>query len=203
MVATLLASPLPSAGCLRATRSARPSGTACFGAFQRAARPSKHTVATASAPVTWSISDYDDVTEEKYKCEVLGRCAVGQPATTPVRGIMDTNVATTHPKASIHDLDFTNPVGKSISGLPVVNERGELVGVISKKDMRQTWDDVTCVRDVMSSPAISITPENTIMEAACLMLKYKIHRLPVVDEGKHVVGMVTRTDIFAALAIFK
>lgn len=37
------------------------------------------------------------------------------------------------------------------------------------------------------------------LDAACLMLKHKIHRIPVVDKNAQVIGMVTRTDIFTAL----
>lgn len=39
----------------------------------------------------------------------------------------------------------------------------------------------------------------TVEQAAIVMLKYKVHRLPVVDNGAKVVGIVTRTDVFSAM----
>jgi CBS domain-containing protein len=51
----------------------------------------------------------------------------------------------------------------------------------------------------MTSPAITLSAEKTVSDAAVLMLKNKIHRIPIVNESNQVVGMVTRTDIFTAL----
>jgi CBS domain-containing protein len=53
----------------------------------------------------------------------------------------------------------------------------------------------------MSHPPVAAAPTSTINDAACLMLKYKVHRIPVVDAGKRCIGMVTRTDVFTALAV--
>lgn len=53
----------------------------------------------------------------------------------------------------------------------------------------------------MSYPPVAAAPTSTINDAACLMLKYKVHRIPVVDAGKRCVGLVTRTDIFTAMAV--
>ncbi|CAN6234269.1 unnamed protein product [Urochloa humidicola] len=55
------------------------------------------------------------------------------------------------------------------------------------------------VDEVMSSPAITLTPEKTVLEAAALMLKEKVHRIPVVNGQQQVIGIVTRTDVFQAL----
>ena len=56
------------------------------------------------------------------------------------------------------------------------------------------------VNDVMSKPPIAAKPDNKVADAACLMLKHKVHRIPVVDSQAQLVGIVTRTDIFTALA---
>ena len=56
------------------------------------------------------------------------------------------------------------------------------------------------VSDVMSKPPIPAKPDNKVADAACLMLKHKVHRIPVVDNKAQLVGIVTRTDIFTALA---
>ena len=56
------------------------------------------------------------------------------------------------------------------------------------------------VSDVMSKPPIAAKHDNKVADAACLMLKHKVHRIPIVDSKAQLVGIVTRTDIFTALA---
>jgi len=51
----------------------------------------------------------------------------------------------------------------------------------------------------MSTPPIAAKASSRVADAACLMLKHKIHRIPVVDKRATVIGIVTRTDIFTAL----
>ena len=51
----------------------------------------------------------------------------------------------------------------------------------------------------MSTPPIAALGSTRVSKAAALMLKHKIHRIPVVDTQKRVVGMVTRTDVFTSL----
>ncbi|PUZ46159.1 hypothetical protein GQ55_7G027900 [Panicum hallii var. hallii] len=87
------------------------------------------------------------------------------------------------------------------SGLPVVDEESRCVGVVSKKDKAKALNGIesTTVGEVMSSPAITLTLEKTVLEAAALMLKEKVHRIPVVNEQQIVIGIITRTDVFQAL----
>ncbi|BAF14015.1 uncharacterized protein [Oryza sativa Japonica Group] len=90
------------------------------------------------------------------------------------------------------------------SGLPVLDEEGRCIGVISKKDKAKASNGLdSTVGEVMSSPAITLTPEKTVLEAAALMLKEKVHRIPVVNEQQQVIGIVTRTDVFKALEASK
>lgn len=56
----------------------------------------------------------------------------------------------------------------------------------------------TKVRDLMSTDIIQIRPDNSILEAATVMEKHDIDRLPVVDEGK-LVGIISRVDLVKAL----
>jgi len=53
---------------------------------------------------------------------------------------------------------------------------------------------VTKIRDIMTSPIISVDPEQTIYECAKTMSEHQIHHLPVVDEDKNIVGMISATD---------
>lgn len=55
------------------------------------------------------------------------------------------------------------------------------------------------VKDFMNIEVITVTPETTIVEAAGLMDKYKVNRLPVVQEGQ-LVGIISRSDVIKAIA---
>ncbi len=84
---------------------------------------------------------------------------------------------------SIIIVDNKNPVG-------ILTERDLLMKVVSA-DLRPSK---IRVGKIMSTPIISISPDADIMEAARLMAKSKIRRLPVVENGK-IVGVVTARDI--------
>ncbi|EES11784.2 hypothetical protein BDA96_06G015000 [Sorghum bicolor] len=89
---------------------------------------------------------------------------------------------------------------RQYSGLPVVDDDGRCIGVISNKDKAKAPNGMeSTVGEVMSSPAITLTLYKTVLEAAALMLKEKVHRIPVVNEQQHVIGIVTRSDVFQTL----
>eukprot|EP00249_Psilotum_nudum_P025620 c30324_g1_i1 orf=93-794(+) len=88
----------------------------------------------------------------------------------------------------------------NVSGVPVVDRNLKCIGVLSKKDRSKSSKGLkSTVGEVMSSPAITLSADKTVKEAAVLMLKNKIHRIPIVNDSQQVVGIVTRTDIFTAL----
>ena len=104
-----------------------------------------------------------------------------------------------------------------ISALPVVDDAGRLVGVVSEADLllkemfglavhhqlvesRRTRRErakagAQIARDLMTSPAVTIGPEAPIAEAARVMHDLAVKRLPVVDKDGRVVGIVTRSDL--------
>ncbi|MCO5602655.1 hypothetical protein L7F22_056790 [Adiantum nelumboides] len=97
-------------------------------------------------------------------------------------------------------LEEVDHLFQNISGLPVINKDLKCIGVLSKKDRGKASKGLnSTVGEVMTSPAISLSVDKTVNDAAVLMLKNKIHRIPVVNEANQVVGIVTRTDIFKAL----
>jgi len=112
-------------------------------------------------------------------------------------------------------------VKNNISGAPVVNKSGKLVGIISEKDLFKAiypnlkdiiqhvslWLDRKRVRHniekkkdilidkIMSREVITVKPDTPILKVGSIMLVKRIHRIPVVDKGK-LVGIVSRRDIF-------
>ncbi|MFJ6479769.1 MULTISPECIES: CBS domain-containing protein [unclassified Streptomyces] len=94
-----------------------------------------------------------------------------------------------------------------ISGLPVVDDEDRVVGVVSESDLliRQgtpvaphteasSLAEVTA-GEVMSTPAVTVDAEETAADAARLMTRRNVERLPVVDEEGRLVGIVTRRDL--------
>jgi CIC family chloride channel protein len=101
-----------------------------------------------------------------------------------------------------------------ISGMPVVDGTGKVVGVLSTTDVlaaeaeaedpdaRQTLFENTAVRDIMTPRPFTIAPGEDIREAARQMLYADVHRL-FVAEGDQVVGIISTTDIVRAVATGK
>jgi len=101
-----------------------------------------------------------------------------------------------------------------IRRLPVVVDTGELRGIITQGDIRgadvmrvagldpvdiaQALRNVK-VYEVMTENPIAVTPETGLREAALLMIENKIGGLPVIDEHKRVIGIITESDLFEAL----
>ena len=105
-------------------------------------------------------------------------------------------------------------VGEHIHGAPVVNDAGELVGVISQLDIyfgkmtrngklkggtRVDDPEPLTVRDVMTAPAVSAVEDTDIVDLCRLMYRLRIHRVPIVREDK-VLGIISSLDICNALA---
>ena len=119
---------------------------------------------------------------------------------------------------------------KKISGLPVVDKAGKLVGVLSETDLM--WQETgvdpppyimildsviylqnparhekeihkalgQTVGEVMSDKPIAVRPNQSLREAAHLMHEKNIRRLPAIDEEGQVVGIITRGDIIRTMA---
>ncbi|CAG9467482.1 unnamed protein product [Pedinophyceae sp. YPF-701] len=117
-----------------------------------------------------------------------------------VRDVMPTAVVTARPDQLVSELDLTQ-----VTGMPVLDAAGAMVGVISKTDIEtRAVDAETRVEDLMSRRIKVCRPNNTVAEAAAMMLKYKVHRLPVVKSNAKtgeisLVGIITRTDVYYAL----
>ena len=85
----------------------------------------------------------------------------------------------------------------SISGVPIVESDGHLVGIVTNRDLQfETQLDRT-IREVMTSDSLVTAPEGTTLEAAERILhEHRIEKLPVVDDGGKLQGLITVKDIF-------
>jgi CBS-domain-containing membrane protein len=87
-----------------------------------------------------------------------------------------------------------------ISGLPVVDEGNDIIGIITEADIISKVDkEGLRVSNIMSTEVISVNEETPASEIALLLTERKIKRVPVVQDGK-LVGIVSRADIVHAVA---
>ncbi|MEZ5101360.1 MAG: CBS domain-containing protein [Thermoleophilia bacterium] len=135
-----------------------------------------------------------------------------------VEDVMTREVVTVSPETSLHDVAALL-AGRGISGAPVVDAAGTLLGVVSEGDIlvreqgtRERrggllgWllepDDgwqapklaARTAGDAMSSPVVSVGPRVPVSRAAQVMVDENVNRLPVVDGGR-LVGIVSRADL--------
>jgi CBS domain-containing protein len=139
-----------------------------------------------------------------------------------VRDVMTPDVITVGPSMSLHDVALVM-AGHGISGVPVVDTSGELIGIISEGDflvkergrpsrpqgaldrLLGRRDDETNDRrlsaqtagQAMSAPPVTIEADRAVRHAAALMIDRAINRLPVMS-GERLVGIVTRADLVRA-----
>ena len=85
----------------------------------------------------------------------------------------------------------------SISGVPIVESDGRLVGIVTNRDLQFETNLDRTIREVMTSESLVTVPEGTTLEAAERILhEHRIEKLPVVDEGGMLQGLITVKDIF-------
>ncbi len=94
-------------------------------------------------------------------------------------------------------------IEKRISGMPVVNKKGQLVGIVSEKDMLRVLADEgsgdgKIAVDYMTKDVISYGPEDDVKEVCEYFVNHSIRRVPVLD-GEKLVGIVSRRDIMKIL----
>ena len=121
-----------------------------------------------------------------------------------VRENMDTEVHTLAPETPILDaVDFL--LEHHVTGAPVLDERGRLVGMLSERDCLKLLAKGIdgnipqgTVSDFMTSEITAIPPDMDIYYAAGMFLGSTVRRFPVVEEGK-LVGAITRFDILRVI----
>ncbi len=145
-----------------------------------------------------------------------------------VKEIMTTEVITVSTGDSV-ELCAKLMQENNISGLPVLNESGRVAGIVTEGDLIRRASRVKApgyleilggliylgspkkfveelqramsleAGQLMSKDLVTIAPEDTVEQAATLMVDKKISRLPVLDEGGKLVGIISRRDIMGSL----
>jgi len=147
-----------------------------------------------------------------------------------VQNFMTANPVTVKPLDSVETV-LKLLEEQHISGLPVVNDNNEVVGVVSETDLLfkerpirmplyltflgsviylESLDKFEqqlkkslgmLVQDVMTPEPINISVDAPISEAASLMLDKQVNRLPVVDQDNKLIGILTRSDLMRVLRL--
>ena len=84
---------------------------------------------------------------------------------------------------------------KNISGIPVVNKKNEILGIITNRDLRFSRNDKAKVKDLMTKKVITIKEGYSSNEAKKLLHKYRIEKLIVTNNKKKCLGLITVKDI--------
>ena len=110
--------------------------------------------------------------------------------------IMTPEVITIHPEATVREVarllsDY------SISGVPVVDATGHMVGIVTQADI--IGKDGTTVAEIMTERVISVTEETPVDSVAVILTSNRFKRVPVV-RGDHIVGIVSRANIVRMIA---
>jgi CBS domain-containing protein len=123
-----------------------------------------------------------------------------------VRDIMTTGVVAVAADTSYRDMVAMFRRHR-VSGFPVVDGDGTVTGVVSETDLlaleaghprhRHRTAGDAAARDLMTRPAVTVSPDELVKTAARLMHSRKLQRLPVVDGNGHLVGIVSRSDVLS------
>ncbi|MBQ5931741.1 MAG: IMP dehydrogenase [Tidjanibacter sp.] len=82
-----------------------------------------------------------------------------------------------------------------IGGIPVVDEEGKLLGIVTNRDLRFQTDMNLKIEKVMTCENLVTTTNPDLAEASKILLQHKIEKLPVVDKDNKLVGLITYRDI--------
>jgi CBS domain-containing protein len=102
--------------------------------------------------------------------------------------------------------DCAKAMAKRGVSCAVITQSGSAVGIVTERDLvsKVLAENIDArnvlVRDIMSTPLITVGPDATVPSAAELMAQYRIRRLVVVDSSGTLVGLVTTGDIARSLA---
>ena len=116
---------------------------------------------------------------------------------TFVNQVMSKNVLTAEKSTSLQDA--AQEMNRLSVGCVIVTDESKPIGIVTERDFvtkvaAEGRPLFTEISEVMSSPLITIDPEETIWEASEIMKEKLIHKLPVI-ENERIVGVITTSDI--------
>jgi H+/Cl- antiporter ClcA/CBS domain-containing protein len=132
----------------------------------------------------------------EYAADFLEQVLVSEIASTEVVAL-----AADEPVEEVRDRIAARAPGSQHQGFPVVNGRGELVGVVTRRDLLDLDIELTaCVGELVRRPAVVIYDDSSAREAADHMVHERVGRLPVVSrrDPRRVIGIVSRSDLLEA-----
>ena len=116
---------------------------------------------------------------------------------TRVGEIMTRSVLTARAETAV--VDIVRLIARNkITGLPVVDADNRLIGVVSESDIIGKAGDT--VADIMTNGSWTVTEDTTLGDAAEIMLRRRIRRLPVVRGDNELIGLLSRSDLIAFFA---
>ncbi len=132
-----------------------------------------------------------DVIEEMLLEMIKGN----RQSSVMISDIMSYPVVTVDEKTTVAEVaEMLREIG--CTGLPVVDEKEILTGVVSRRDFKRIRKDSQMqapVKSIMSRDVVTLSADSSAVDAAKLMIKHDIGRIPVIAEGK-IAGIVTRSD---------
>jgi CBS domain-containing protein len=117
--------------------------------------------------------------------------------TVTVRDIMTGEVATVAPEMPVENA-ARMLFSQSISGMPVVDDDGKLVGVVTEFDI--IAKEGATVADIMTTDVVTVSEDTDAETVAQILTSRRVRRVPVVHDGA-VVGIVSRSDLVRLFAL--
>lgn len=143
----------------------------------------------------WSDPDYRQLVEE-VMATVADFTALSFQRALTAREIMSRDLITILPGATFQELVDVLAAHR-ISGVPVVEEDGSLVGIATEADV--LGGSGATVADIMTREVLTVTEDTPVDDVGRLLTRQRIRRVPVV-RGEKVVGIVSREDVIRAMA---
>jgi len=141
----------------------------------------------------------------EYKIYNLPRinCKMSNAKTMTIADVMTKSVISVDVSIAIHETAKMMEDAKV--GAVIIMENNAPVGIVTDNDfavkvVAHAYDTTASVKQIMSSPLISINSDESVRTAADLMHDRGIRKLPVIDD-ESIVGMITATDIVNLLAV--
>ncbi|MGM0770786.1 MAG: CBS domain-containing protein [Halobacteriota archaeon] len=145
--------------------------------------------------------------------DILAKIKSNRKLDGTVSEIMTTDVVTCKPHENVTKI-WPVLLESNFSGLPVVSEKGEPIGIVTRMDIIRSGfirtsmsetratqpKDTTVVEKIMSTPVYSVSSETPIKDCLRQMLHYDVGRMTVVNEDR-IAGIVDRTDVLQAFVM--